>query len=112
MNNSEQLKLQRRQHKHEEKLAALALAKYVVTNPVVELISGFMLIQYLTETTDKTKKPIIEMGTDTQIILRTGIVSAVVIQQLGPEGVAAVGEGISKVAGTALKALPALAAAD
>jgi uncharacterized membrane protein YeaQ/YmgE (transglycosylase-associated protein family) len=93
------------QAKAAENIATMGLIKDIISNPIVELVGGFMLIQALTEVTDKTKRPLVQMGTDTQIVLRAGIVGAVTAQQLGGDNTK---ELITNAAGSLTKLLPAL----
>lgn len=100
------IKLAKIKAQQAEREIALVIARDILSNPVIELIGGFMLIQVLTESPDKTKAPPIVMGTDTQIILRTALGAAVLGQQLGKEGMQTLASG----AVSALKAVPALVA--
>lgn len=99
-------KMKARQAEHEE---TMAMARDILKNPIVELVGGFLLIQALTETTDPAKRPLIAMGTDTQIILRAGIVTAVAVQQLAPS-LPILTQGASNIAGSLAKLIPALGA--
>lgn len=98
------LKMQKRQHKHEERMAAINLAKSALTNPVVELVGGFYLAEYINRN-DRSR--FIDFD---KVALETGITVAVVMQQLGPEGTRALIDSVGGTVTGLVKSLPALAA--
>jgi len=110
---SDQVKIHKRECRTREREAAMKLAGSLVTNPVVELIAGYAIVEYLGKHPEGKDKAL--FGTGSQTVLEGLIGAAVVSQQLGPENsmklLEGIGSGINSMASGGLKiAATALAA--
>jgi hypothetical protein len=102
---SEAVKLARLQAKKERDLAEIGLLRDLVKNPVVELVGGYVLVEYLQR--HPTARPII--GNLQGNAIEAAFTAIIAVQQLAPS-VPYLAQGASDVLGAVGKLAPVLGA--
>lgn len=101
-----EIKIARIRAREAQWAAAMAAARELANNPVVELIGGMAAVEYLLN--NPKNDPVLKFGAAKQAILESAIVSAVVVQQLAP-ALPTLAQGTGNLLGTVGKLVPALA---
>lgn len=97
-----EIKLAKLNHRHERDLAMINLIGKAISNPIIELVGGFVLVETLQRFPED--RPII--GNLQGNLMEAGIGGIITVQQLAP-----ILPDISRMSGDTLKLLAPLAAA-